>query len=108
MMEKPNLTYINKLAREDISVKNTLINVIKEEFPIEIKEYYNSVEKKIFKEIESNVHRIKHKFSILGLEENYENANKFEHNLRESRIEVMQKEKFEHILDVISQYLKTI
>tara|TARA_R110001606_G_scaffold5149_2_gene24133 strand:+ start:103 stop:429 length:327 start_codon:yes stop_codon:yes gene_type:complete len=108
MMEKPNLTYINKLAREDDSVKNTLINVIKDEFPIEVKEYYTSVEKNNFKEIESNVHRIKHKFSILGLEENYENANKFEHNLRESRIEVKQKEQFEKILDVISDYLKTI
>ena len=108
MMEKPNLTYINKLAREDDSVKNTLINVIKDEFPIEVKEYYTSVEKNNFKEIESNVHRIKHKFSILGLEENYENANKFEHNLRESKIEVIEKENFEKILDVISEYLKTI
>ena len=107
-MEKPNLTYINKLAREDDSVKNTLINVIKDEFPIEVKEYYTSVEKNNFKEIESNVHRIKHKFSILGLEENYENANKFEHNLRESRVEVKQKEQFEKILDVISDYLKII
>lgn len=107
-MERPNLQYINKLAREDVFIKNTLINVIKDEFPIEIKEYYNSVEKNNFQEIEANVHRIKHKFSILGLEENYENANKFEHNLRESKIEPTQKENFEKILEVISEYLKTI
>ena len=107
-MEKPNLIYINKLAREDVFIKNTLINVIKEEFPAEVKEYYKSVEKNHFKEIEDNVHRIKHKFSILGLEENYENANKFEQSLRESEIELSQKENFEKILEVISQYLKTI
>ena len=107
-MEKPNLIYINKLAREDVSVKNTLIKVIKDEFPIEVKEYYFSVEKNNFKEIEANVHRIKHKFSILGLEESYENANKFEHNLRENKLELSQKENFEKILEVISQYLKTI
>lgn len=107
-MEKPNLTYIDQLAREDVSVKNTLIKVIKDEFPIEVEEYFNSVEKNNFKEIESNVHRVKHKFSILGLEENYENANKYEHNLRENKIEIAQKEQFETILEVISQYLKTI
>jgi hypothetical protein len=64
-MEKPNLNYITKLAREDVFIKNTLINVIKDEFPIGIKEYYNSVEKNNFQGIEANVHRIKHKFSIL-------------------------------------------
>jgi len=107
-MEKPNLSYINKLAREDDSVRNTLINVIKEEFPEEIKEYFNSIKKNNFKEIEANVHRIKHKFSILGLEESYKDANQFEHNLREQKLDDVQKEKFENILLVISDFIDTI
>ena len=40
--------------------------------------------------------------------ENYENANKYEHNLREKKIDVSQKEKFENILVVITEYLKTV
>ncbi|WP_439131339.1 Hpt domain-containing protein [Polaribacter sp.] len=107
-MEKPNITYIEKLARGDESIKQTLIDVIKSEFPIEKKEYFKSIENENFKEIEANVHRIKHKFSILGLEKNYEKANEFEENLREHHLNPAQKENFEKNLTAISQYLKTI
>ena len=107
-MEKPNLVYIEQLARGDESVRNTLINVIKREFPEEQKEYIKSIKKENFKEIEDNVHRIKHKFSILGLETSYEKANEFEKNLREHQLNPDQKEDFDKILLTISQYLKTI
>ncbi|MBU3011728.1 Hpt domain-containing protein [Polaribacter vadi] len=107
-MEKPNLEYIDKLARGDESIKNTLIDVIKTEFPDEVEEYNSSIEKKDFKEIEDNVHRIKHKFSILGLETSYEKANEFEKNLREHNLDNMQKEYFEQTLLDISLFLKTI
>ena len=39
-MEKPNLNYINSLAREDDSIKKILIDVIKTEFPEEKQDYY--------------------------------------------------------------------
>lgn len=105
-MEQPNLSYIDQLARGDESVKNTLIGVIKEEFPDEKKEYIESLEKKEYKKIEENVHKIKHKISILGLEKGYEEANKFEHNLREDSLQGV--EDFDKILQTISEYLKTI
>lgn len=107
-MEQPNLNYIDDLARGDESVKKTLIDIIKKEFPEEKKEYNSSIERKDFREIEANVHRIKHKFSILGLEKSYEKANEFEKNLREHLLDANQKEDFDKILLVISQYLKTI
>jgi len=105
-MEQPNLDYVNQLARGDESIKNELINVIKTEFPEEKKCYYDSLEKKEFKIIEENVHRIKHKISILGLEKSYKIANKFEHNLRELSFE--KKEEFEKILIAITAYIETI
>ncbi|MCH3885217.1 Hpt domain-containing protein [Tenacibaculum aquimarinum] len=105
-MEKPNLEYINQLARGDQSIKNELIDVIKTEFPEEKKDYYNSLENKEYKKIEENVHKIKHKISILGLEKSYEIANKFEHNLRELNLEG--KEDFDKILKAISDYIDTI
>lgn len=107
-MEKPNLIYIEKLARGEESVKNTLINVIKTEFPEDEIVYQKSIEKKDFKEIEDIVHRIKHKFSILGLEKSYKKANMFEQNLREHQLDSNLKEDFDEILLTISQYLKTI
>ena len=107
-MEQPNLNYIDQLARGDESVRNTLINVIKTEFPGELEVYYNSVQQKDFKRIEQNVHRIKHKFSILGLESSYKRANEFEQELRKQHLSSAHKNDFEKILLKISQYLKTI
>ncbi|TXD49169.1 Hpt domain-containing protein [Polaribacter sp. IC073] len=105
-MEQPNLEYINQLARGDESIKNELIDVIKTEFPEEKKDYYNSLESKEYKRIEENVHKLKHKISILGLEKSYEIANEFEHNLRELSLD--RKEDFDEILIAISDYIEII
>jgi HPt (histidine-containing phosphotransfer) domain-containing protein len=105
-MEQPNLTYVDQLARGDEKIRQTLIDVIKTEFPEEEKEYYEVLAKKDYKKIEESVHKIKHKISILGLEKSYELANTYEHNLREHRMEG--ETDFEEILNTISAYLKTI
>ena len=105
-MEKPNLNYIEELARGDKTIEKTLIDVIKNEFPEEKQDYYNSLEQQAFKKIEENVHRLKHKISILGLEKSYEIANEFEHNLREHSLK--KQKDFEEILAVISEYIETI
>ncbi|WP_298766407.1 Hpt domain-containing protein [uncultured Polaribacter sp.] len=105
-MEKPNLTYINQLARGDKAIEKELISVIKTEFPEEQKDYYHSLAVKDFKKIEENVHRLKHKISILGLEKSYKKANEFEHNLRENSLKGQQD--FEKILIAITNYIETI
>jgi HPt (histidine-containing phosphotransfer) domain-containing protein len=105
-MERPNLEYIKQLSRGDNAIKLELIEVIKTEFPKEKKEYYTSLEKKEYKKIEENVHKLKHKISILGLQKSYEIANQFEHNLREHSLE--KKEDFDKILTAISDYIETI
>ena len=107
-MEQPNLDYIEQLARGDESIRKTLIDVIKSEFPGEIIDYEKSIKSKEFKKIEENVHRIKHKFSILGLEKSYNKANKFEHNLREHVFNLSEQREFDKTLIAISEYLKTI
>ena len=105
-MEKPNLSYINDIARGDEDIKKALLDVIISEFPEEKKEYYKSLEELSFKKIEGNVHKLKHKISILGLEKSYEVANKFEHNLRNHQLSGF--EEFDAILKVITAYLKTM
>ena len=105
-METPNLEYIIQLARGNESIKNELISVIKTEFPEEKKDYFESFNQNDFKKIEENVHRLKHKISILGLEKSYKLANEFEHNLREHNLEKQQD--FEKILIAITNYIETI
>ena len=75
-METTNLDYVNSLARDDDSFKNLLIDVIKNEFPVEQKEYFESCKNNDYKKIEESVHKIKHKISILGLEKSYKIASK--------------------------------
>ena len=105
-MEKPNLNYINSMAREDDSIKIIFIDVIKTQFPEEKQDYYESFSKNDFKKIKDNVHRLKHKISILGLENGYKNANAYEHNLR---LNFKDKSKIFHkTLVIISDYLKII
>jgi HPt (histidine-containing phosphotransfer) domain-containing protein len=106
MQETPNLNYVNQLARGDEAIKNELITVIKTEFPEEKEDYYKSVKEQEFKKIEENVHRLKHKISILGLEKSYKIANEFEHNLREHSLKKQQD--FEKILIAITNYIETI
>lgn len=107
-MEKPNLNYIDQLARGDQSIKDRLIKVIIDEFPEEKDDYFESVKLNDFEIIASNVHRIKHKFSILGLEKSYKEAEKLEHLLSEGSTNEVLKVEFENTLTEITKYLKTI
>ena len=107
-MELPNLDYINKLARGEESVKQALLDVIRSEFPEDLKTYNSLVESNNYKNIEDIVHRIKHKFSILGLENGYNNAVELELHLRENDFNQEKKDAFEATLKSITEFLKTI
>ncbi len=105
-MEQPNQTYIDQLSAGNKTFKEKLIAVIKEEFPDEKAVYLNNIQTKNYKEAAENVHKIKHKISILGLEKSYEVARAFENNLKEGNTDLQ--EDFENILHVISEYLLTM
>ena len=79
-MEQPNLSYINNLSGGDKAFEAKLIGIIKEEYPVEKAIYIKNIELKNFKEAAENVHKLKHKISILGLEKSYNTANTFEEN----------------------------
>ena len=105
-MEKPNLQYIEELSDGDDVFQKKLLSVIKKEFPEEVLAYKKSIEKKEFLKTAENVHKIKHKISILGLEKGYEMATEFERELKKEM--KTQQVYFEEILSQISQYLNTI
>ncbi|WP_147676594.1 Hpt domain-containing protein [Algibacter pacificus] len=105
-MEQPNQSYINTLSGNDEAFKQKLIGIIKKEFPEEKQVYFDNFKTKNFKLVADNVHKLKHKISILGLEQSYEVAVAYENNLLEGSTKL--KEEFEAILNAITAYLEEI
>ncbi len=106
MEDQPNLNYINSLSEGDKSFEMKLLAIIKKEFKQEKNTYYNNMENDNFKLCAENVHKIKHKISILGLEKSYEIAEQYENNLREGNYELQNK--FSDILNKVTNYLNKL
>ncbi|WP_298754462.1 Hpt domain-containing protein [uncultured Psychroserpens sp.] len=105
-MEQPNLSYIHSMSGGDIAFEEKLIAIIKAEFPDEKQVYYKNIAAKNYPLTAENVHKLKHKISILGLEKSYEIAVAFENNLLEGSTELQ--DDFESILITITNYLQQL
>ncbi len=105
-MEKPNLKYIKKLSGGDSKFENKLLTVIKQEFPDELSEFKNNIDRNNYKEAAQNVHKLKHKISILGLEKSYFLADEFENDLKNE--DPSRSNEFVEVLNQISAFLETI
>lgn len=105
-MEQPNLSYIDSLSGGDKDFKQKLIDIIKKEYPEENNIYLTNIKKGNYKQAASNVHKLKHKISILGLEKSYDIAANYEANLLEDNTDL--KQEFEAILNVITNYLQQL
>ncbi|MDO6491275.1 MAG: Hpt domain-containing protein [Cellulophaga sp.] len=105
-MEQPNLNYVHKLADGNTSFLNEFVKIIKDEFPDEKQTYTTAVEAKDNKASAEIVHKLKHKFNILGLEKAYALAVTYEEQLLKGTYDLHIE--FKLILDKITSYLKTI
>ena len=106
MEDQPNLNYINSLSEGDKSFEMKILGMIKKEFKEEKNTYYNNMKNDNFKLCAENVHKIKHKISILGLEKSYEIAERYENNLREGNYELQNR--FSDILNKVTNYLNKL
>ena len=106
MEDQPNLNYINSLSEGDKSFEMKILGIIKKEFNEEKNTYYNNMKNDNFKLCAENVHKIKHKISILGLEKSYEIAERYENNLREGNYELQNR--FSDILNKVTNYLNKL
>lgn len=102
-MENPNLSYIYSMSGGDKVFEQKLIDIIKAEFPGEKQVYFDNIRAENYKLVADNVHKLKHKISILGLEKSYEIAVIFENNLLEGSTTL--RDEFESILTIITNYL---
>lgn len=105
-MEPLNFSYLNSLSGGDKEFELKILNVIKEEFPFERSEYEQNVEKGNFKLASENVHKIKHKISILGLNKSKELAVEHEELLKVNDLTL--KDDFEKVLDIITDFINQL
>ncbi len=106
MLEKPNLLYLKELADDDLAFENKFIGILKYEFPLEQQQYINYIEKSQLIEAAEIVHKLKHKFNILGMTESYAFAVAYEEELKKNRPQM--DKRFRDILMIVENYLKTI
>lgn len=106
MSEEPNLEYVDKLAGEDKAFRQKFITILKNEFPRERQEYEANLEDRNYPEAAENVHKLKHKFNVLGLYQSHALAVRYEAELRECNHSLHTE--FLTILDRVETYLKTI
>jgi hypothetical protein len=105
-MNAPNLKYIKELSGGDQEFEKKIIKIIKKEFPLEKEIYYHNYKSKNYKLTAEIVHKLKHKFSIFGLEKGYEIAIAFENNLLDGNTDL--NIEFESFLVIINNYLQKV
>lgn len=103
MKETPNFNYVEKLSGGDKEFENHLIGIIKEEFPLEVESYLKNMAKSDLQLAAENVHKLKHKISILGLERGYELADVYEEELKDGNKRLS--EKFNDMLQLMGDFL---
>lgn len=103
-MEVPNLLYIKELSGGDASFEESIITILKKEFPEEVLVFSKNFKSKNYIEAANNVHKLKHKISILGLDNGLELASRFEAALKKEETNLY--EEFVNTLNKIHVYLE--
>ncbi|SHI72889.1 hypothetical protein SAMN04488096_1048 [Mesonia phycicola] len=106
MNEQPNFSYINQLSGGDLAFEAKLINIIKEELPKEVEQYLWNLNHKKYQLAANDVHKLKHKISIFGLELSYKLANEYENELKAENIS--KKDEFLEILNAMINFIEEI
>ncbi|MFY0604028.1 MAG: Hpt domain-containing protein [Flavobacteriaceae bacterium] len=105
-MDTPNLNYIKELSEGDKLFESKVISVLKKEFPKELDCFLENYKKKDFKKSAEDVHKLKHKISILGLENGYHLAAEFENELKSESDSLYAS--FMQVMDQIQLFLEKI
>ncbi len=105
-MDKPNLDYIKELSGDDTEFEQQFINILKTEFPEEVKTYKKAITEVNFYDAAQIVHKIKHKFNILSMTNAYALAVVFEEELNAENVH--RDSEFLEVLKIVETYLKSI
>jgi len=103
MQEQPNFSYIKQLSGGDLVFEKKLIAIIIKELPEEIAQYKKNFKHESYQLAADDVHKLKHKISILGLEFSYQLATDYEEELRLDN--TSNKNKFEEVLVAMTKFV---
>ncbi len=106
MNEQPNLSYVHELSGGDHDFEKNFLRIVKRELPLDAERFRENIAAENFKEAAANVHKLKHKISILGLEDSHRLAQEYELQLREGVNKL--ENSFLEILDAMMNYLEKI
>lgn len=104
-MDKPNLNYILNLSKGDVGFQKKILQVIKNEFPVEVQLYKKHLAAGQFEAAAGIVHKLKHKMAVLGMEQAYNKAMEHENALREA--DVKNKIGFDAYLEIINEFIES-
>lgn len=102
----PNLKYIKQISFGNVEFQKIIINTIKKEFPKEKEQYQENLKTKKYTQLAMDVHKIKHKINIFGLNESYKIAMEYEKNLKNNSTNLSVE--FELILKTITSFLEKL
>lgn len=105
-MDEPNMNYIEQLADGDAEFKQQFINILKEEFPKEKEQYLTAITKADYKLAREVVHKLKHKFNILGMENAYRLSVKYEDELKANT--TVLNTQFMQVMDTMETYIRNL
>ncbi len=105
-MDQPNMNYIQQLSDGDTEFEQQFITILKEEFPKEKEQFLMALNTTDYKKAAEVVHKLKHKFNILGMENAYHLSVKYEDELRANTMEL--NTEFIQVLDRMGSYIKKI
>ena len=105
-MEHPNLDYIKEISGGNEEFEKKFLNIIQMEFPKEKDEYMENLESQNHEESAKIVHKIKHKLGILGLQQGYRLAIKYEEDLKYGDTKL--KSQFHEVLHTVEQFILKI
>lgn len=105
-MEQPNLNYLKSLSNGNTLLEERFLLIIKNEFPVDVEEFYQYLQEKHYSAASKKVHKIKHKIAFLGLENGCKTAILFENNLKNYATDLLPE--FEAILETINEFIKTL
>jgi len=103
---RPNIDYIKKLADGSIEFELKMIKILKEEYPKEKEKFLEYFENDSLMKAADLIHKIKHKFSMLGMEDEYMFSVDFEEQVRAGNI--VNYPDFLAILNITDNYIKEL
>ncbi|WP_435416649.1 Hpt domain-containing protein [Polaribacter aestuariivivens] len=104
-METPNLNYVREISGGDKDFEASVLSILKAEFPLEFLAIKKNFENNNYEQVSFDIHKIKHKISMLGMKKSFELASELERNIKNGDLE--QYNKFVDVLNRINVYLNT-